>query len=81
MDKIKIPKFDSETDEANWAYEHRKELAEAFMHQRRQKQEKRGSRLEAELETALKTKDVVIAPEEMNGRTLVSVLRDKLARK
>ncbi len=26
-----IPKFENEADEADWAFEHREELAEAFM--------------------------------------------------
>jgi antitoxin ParD1/3/4 len=46
----------------------------------RQDKETRRSRLEAELLDALQTRDLVIAPEELNGRTLVSVLREKLAR-
>lgn len=29
-DKLKIPKFANEADEANWWYEHRDELAKAF---------------------------------------------------
>jgi predicted DNA binding CopG/RHH family protein len=31
METLKIPKFENETDEANWAYEHREELAAAFL--------------------------------------------------
>lgn len=46
----------------------------------RQDKESHRSRLEAELLDALQTRDLVIAPEELNGRTLVSVLREKLAR-
>jgi antitoxin ParD1/3/4 len=46
----------------------------------RQDKELRRSRLETELLDALQTKDLVISPEELNGRTLVSVLREKLAR-
>lgn len=46
----------------------------------RQDKEQRRSRLETELLDALQTKELVIAPEELNGRTLVSVLREKLAR-
>jgi predicted DNA binding CopG/RHH family protein len=30
MDKIKIPKFENEADEANWAYENREGLSAAF---------------------------------------------------
>jgi hypothetical protein len=33
MDELKIPKFENEADEANWAYEHREELATLFMNQ------------------------------------------------
>jgi antitoxin ParD1/3/4 len=46
----------------------------------RQDKELRRSRLETELLDALKTKEPVISPEELNGRSLVSALREKLAR-
>jgi antitoxin ParD1/3/4 len=46
----------------------------------RQDKERRRSRIEAELLEALQTKEFVIAPEDLNGRSLVAVLRDKLAR-
>jgi antitoxin ParD1/3/4 len=46
----------------------------------RQDKEQRRSRLETELLDALQTKEFVIAPEELNGRSLVAVLREKLAR-
>lgn len=46
----------------------------------RQDKELRRSRLETELLDALQTKELVISPEELNGRSLVSVLREKLAR-
>jgi antitoxin ParD1/3/4 len=46
----------------------------------RQDKELRRSRLETELLDALQTRDLAIAPEELAGRTLVSVLREKLAR-
>jgi antitoxin ParD1/3/4 len=46
----------------------------------RQDKEQRRSRLEAELLDALQTKELVITPEELNGRSLVAVLREKLAR-
>ena len=54
---MKIPKFENETDEANWLYEHREELAEAFMNQHRQHQKERSSRLEAVLDEALRRRD------------------------
>jgi hypothetical protein len=38
-------------------------------------------RLAAELLDALQSKELVIAPEELNGRSLVEVLREKLATK
>jgi antitoxin ParD1/3/4 len=47
----------------------------------RQDKELRRPRLETELLDALQTGDLVIAPEELTGRTLVSVLREKLARR
>ena len=31
MATLTIPKFENETDEANWAYENREELASAFL--------------------------------------------------
>jgi antitoxin ParD1/3/4 len=46
----------------------------------RQDKEQRRSRLEAELLDALRTQEIAIAPEELKGRSLVSVLREKLAR-
>jgi antitoxin ParD1/3/4 len=46
----------------------------------RHDKEQRRSRLEAELLDALQTKEIAIAPEELRGRTLVSVLREKLGR-
>lgn len=46
----------------------------------RQDKEQRRSRLESELLDALQTRDLVITPEELNGRSLVSVLREKLVR-
>jgi antitoxin ParD1/3/4 len=46
----------------------------------RQDKEPRRTRLESELLDALHTKELVIAPEELNGRSLVAVLREKLAR-
>jgi antitoxin ParD1/3/4 len=46
----------------------------------RQDKEQRRTRLEAELLEALGTRQIAIAPEELEGRPLVAVLRDKLAR-
>jgi antitoxin ParD1/3/4 len=46
----------------------------------REDKEKRRERLEAGLIHALQTKQFVIAPEELSGRSLVEVLREKLAR-
>jgi len=46
----------------------------------RQDKEQRRSRLETELLDALQSKEFMITPEELNGRTLVSVLRERLAR-
>ena len=46
----------------------------------RQDKEQRRSRLEAELLDALQTQEIAIAPEELRGRSLVSVLREKLGR-
>ena len=76
MEKMTIPKFENETDEANWAYEHREELAEAFINQHRQRE----LIPEAALFEALQTKELVITPGELNKGSLVSVLREKLVR-
>jgi antitoxin ParD1/3/4 len=46
----------------------------------RQDKELRRSHLEAELLDALQTKQIAISPEELQGRSLVSVLREKLGR-
>jgi len=46
----------------------------------RQDKEQRRSRLEMELLDALQSIDFTIAPEELSGRSLVSVLREKLGR-
>ena len=45
----------------------------------RQDKELRRSRLEADLLEALQTRQIAISPEELKGRSLVSVLREKLA--
>jgi len=46
----------------------------------RQDKEQRRSRLEAELIDALQSKELVVTEEELKGRTLVSLLKEKLAR-
>jgi antitoxin ParD1/3/4 len=46
----------------------------------RQDKEQRRTRIEETLIDALETKQIAIAPEELNGRSLVSILREKLAR-
>lgn len=46
----------------------------------RQDKEQQRSRLETELLEALQSNELTIAPEELNGRSLVAVLREKLAR-
>jgi antitoxin ParD1/3/4 len=46
----------------------------------RQDKEQRHSQLESKLLEAIQTRQIAIFPEELNGRTLVSVLREKLAR-
>jgi len=45
----------------------------------RQDKEQRRMRLETELLEALSTRQISIQPEELEGRTLAAVLRDKLA--
>jgi hypothetical protein len=80
MDELRIPKFENEADEANWAFEHLEELATLFVNQFGKDGEKRRPRIEAILRDALQTKEMVIAPKELNGRSLVTVLREKIAR-
>lgn len=46
----------------------------------RQDKQRRHARIEDELLDALATREIAISPEELNGRSLVSVLREKLAR-
>lgn len=46
----------------------------------RQDKELRRAKVEDVLAEALQTKQIEIQPEELSGRTLVSVLREKLAR-
>ena len=46
----------------------------------RQDKEQRRSQIEAELLDALQTRHITIAPEELKGRNVVAVLREKLAR-
>ena len=46
----------------------------------RQDKEQRRNRIETELLDALQTKNLTITPEELKGRSLVAVLREKLAR-
>jgi hypothetical protein len=85
MERMTIPKFENETDEANWAYENREELSAAF-HEAvlegriRQGTLKRRALLEAELIEALQGEALAISLDELKGRTLVAVLREKLDR-
>ncbi len=46
----------------------------------RQDKELRRTRIEAELLDALQTKHISISPEELKGRSVITVLREKLAR-
>jgi antitoxin ParD1/3/4 len=45
----------------------------------RQDKEQRRSRLETELIDALQTTEFLVTPEEWKGRSLISVLKEKLA--
>jgi antitoxin ParD1/3/4 len=47
----------------------------------RQDKEQRRSLMETELLEALQSREIAIAPGELKGRSLVSVLRDKLGRR
>jgi hypothetical protein len=78
MQKMKVPKFENEADEAKWFYENREELAEAFLSHARQDEKMRGSPLETALFEALQTKELSVTPEELTGRTLVAALREKI---
>jgi hypothetical protein len=72
MERLTIPKFDNEADEANWAYENREGLAAAF-HEAvqegrvRQGTLKRRALLEAELTEALQGEALAISPDELKG--------------
>ncbi len=46
----------------------------------RKDKEQHRSRIEAELLDALQSKELTINPDELNGHSLVSVLREKLGR-
>ncbi len=46
----------------------------------RQDKEHRRSKLETELLDALQSGEIALVPEELNGRSLVSLLREKLGR-
>jgi antitoxin ParD1/3/4 len=46
----------------------------------RQDKEHRLSRLESELFESLQSRELIVTPEELKGRSLISVLREKLAR-
>jgi hypothetical protein len=81
MDSQKIPKLVNETDEANRAFKHREELAAEIMNQYRRDEKRCNARLETVLHSALQTKEHLVTFEELNGRSLVSVLREKLAPK
>ena len=81
MEKLTIPKFENEADEANWAYEHREELAKTFITQYRLGQEGRSSRIELKMLDALQTKELLIASEELDESGLVETLREKLKSK
>lgn len=79
-EKMKIPKFENEADEASWAYEHREELADAFITEFRQGAEEYVSPLEQRLLDSLQTRELVVVPEKLSSCTLVSYLREKLSR-
>jgi hypothetical protein len=86
MKQMTIPKFENETDEANWMFEHREELAAAFLQAAqegrvRQGMLKRSSRLEDVLKNALQSKELMVTPEKLNWRSLVAVLREKMKAK
>jgi antitoxin ParD1/3/4 len=46
----------------------------------RQDKEQRRTRIESELLDALQSKELLVTQDELNGRSLVSILREKLAR-
>ena len=86
MGKMTIPKFENEADEAKWAYENRKKLSAAFHEAIRKGQVRQGTLkqralLEAELIEAFQGEALAISPNELKGRALVSVLREKIAEK
>jgi antitoxin ParD1/3/4 len=46
----------------------------------REDKERRRERMESDLIQALQTRDFTISPEDLHGRSLVAVLREKLGR-
>jgi hypothetical protein len=81
MERMKIPKFENEADEANWLYENREALAAEFMDRISKEEDKHRASLETELLGALQTNELVLDPESIDGRSLVCVLRGKLGQK
>lgn len=82
METLKIPKLEKETDEANWLYENREGLAAASLQAAqagrvRQETLKRRAYVESMYIDAIQTKEIVVTPEELNGRCLASVLGEK----
>jgi predicted transcriptional regulator len=73
---MRIPKFKTEAKEADWCCEHRDELAYYFLEVMRNKRQS----LEAELVETLRTPTIAIAPKELKGRSMVSVLRGELGK-
>jgi len=83
---MKIPKFESETEEANWAFENREGLAAEFLRAAQDGRVQQGTlkhrpQLESVLHEALQSKQLVVASEVLKGRSLVAVLREKMAPK
>jgi len=86
MAEMKIPKFENEADEANWLHANREQLGAAFLQavqegRKREGTQKRRAQVESVLLDALRSKELVMAPQELNGRSLVSVLRGMLTTK
>jgi len=83
MEEMKIPRFENETAEAEWLYEHRKELAAEFMLGAQEGRVhkgvlRHGAQVESVLLKALQTGELAVSPEELEKRSLVEILREKL---
>lgn len=63
METVKIPKFENEADEANWAYENRETLAAAFLQAAQEGRVREGT---VKQRGATRPTTIRLAPEEIS---------------